>query len=303
MALPSRNRISRLTLGTASLGMAYGIAGDGAPLTEDTAAAIMSEAWQAGLRCFDTALAYGEAERRIGDWAADTKRQPVVVTKLPGMSATPDADAATAIQTSVITSQTALRQRRLDGCLTHRAADYLRPDVMAALHQLRDAGEIDAYGLSAYTADEVRQALVHAPPDMIQVPVSMVDRRMVQDGTLDACRAAGTTVFARSVFLQGALLMLPEELPDHLSPLASVLTRLSAVAEEAGASKLQLLLGAVMILPQVDSVIVGVQGARQLQEIVDAATKPMLDAAVIDAAIDIAGDIPPDCLDPRNWPA
>ena len=60
--------IPRLTLGTAQLGPAYGIANREGRLDDASADAVLSAGWDAGMRWFDTARAYGDSEQRIGAW-------------------------------------------------------------------------------------------------------------------------------------------------------------------------------------------------------------------------------------------
>ena len=63
--------IHRISLGTAQLGAAYGIANkDGIPSSE-TVNEILALALNAGVRHIDTAPIYGEAEERIGRFIRD----------------------------------------------------------------------------------------------------------------------------------------------------------------------------------------------------------------------------------------
>ena len=74
--------VPRLTLGTAQLGPAYGIANREGRLDDSSADALLSAAWDAGMRWFDTARAYGESEARIGAWCRASGQRPVVITKI-----------------------------------------------------------------------------------------------------------------------------------------------------------------------------------------------------------------------------
>ena len=57
-----------LILGTAQLGMAYGAANRRGMLSDFQARELLESAWDAGIRWFDTARAYGESERRLGEF-------------------------------------------------------------------------------------------------------------------------------------------------------------------------------------------------------------------------------------------
>ena len=56
----------RLVLGTAQLGMNYGIANQTGKPELATARNIVRTAWEGGIRCFDTAQGYGDSERILG---------------------------------------------------------------------------------------------------------------------------------------------------------------------------------------------------------------------------------------------
>ena len=63
----SINDCKRLVLGTAQLGMNYGIANrSGKPSSRETNA-IIQRAWGEGIRVFDTAQAYGDSESILGE--------------------------------------------------------------------------------------------------------------------------------------------------------------------------------------------------------------------------------------------
>ena len=54
--------------------------------------------------------------------------------------------------------------------------------------------------------------------DLVQLPLSLFDLRLLQDGTLFRLRAAGKTAYARSLYLQDLLFTSAEKLPPWVSP-------------------------------------------------------------------------------------
>ena len=62
---------NKLVLGTAQLGLNYGIANKTGKPDLATARDIVSAAWEGGIRYFDTAQAYGESEQVLGDLLSD----------------------------------------------------------------------------------------------------------------------------------------------------------------------------------------------------------------------------------------
>ena len=77
---------SRLVLGTAQFGMAYGVTNRQGQVIESEAQSILAEASAAGVRLLDTAAGYGTSEAVLGRCLA---RLPAleVVTKTPGFAA------------------------------------------------------------------------------------------------------------------------------------------------------------------------------------------------------------------------
>ncbi len=291
----------RLTLGTATLGMAYGVANPPSMLDTDMALSILDRAWDAGITSLDTAPAYGAAENRIGAWSRMRGVSPTLTTKLPSLSGIADDEIGDAITSHLERSLLALGTDCADYYLTHDASDYLRPAVRRHMSSLADQGRIGAYGPSLYLADEVFAALETAPPGAIQLPLSVLDQRMVSSGALSACQQSNVTVFARSVMLQGLILLPPDKVPPEMQPCAGAISALQELAGEMGTTPASLSLRFVRDIPQVASTIIGVYSHVQLEELVVAAAEPAIEAEGIYSIQEIVRSVPESLLDPRSW--
>jgi aryl-alcohol dehydrogenase-like predicted oxidoreductase len=296
-----RDQLSPLSLGTVQLGMAYGVANPAEPLTAAEAEAVMDAAWDSGVRCFDTARAYGEAEVRIGAWRAACGASPLIVSKFPSLEG--EGDPAAAVEGHFAASRAALGVERLDGYLAHRAADIYRPGVADTLRALCDAGRLAAFGVSVYDADELDRALGIPGLGAVQAPVSVFDTRLVRSGALARCHDAGIAVFIRSAFLQGALFMAPDALPDHLAPVGPVLRRLAEMATAHGMGVEALALGYLRAQAGIDSIVVGALTAAQLSASVAAMAAAPLDEGLLAALSGLGTGLPAAAVDPRCWPA
>lgn len=293
LALSDRSRPSRLTLGTAQIGLDYGIANRAGKPDAAAVEAILDRAWRAGITCFDTARAYGDAEARLGRWLA-THPSATVISKFPRL------EEGAEVRAAFERSCDALGRARLDAYLAHRADDLHRPEIADALRALRDEGRLAAFGASVYTPEQAFAALGVDGLSVLQVPLSVFNRRMIEGGVLAACSAAGVAVFARSVFVQGLVFLAPEALPDFLEPARGALARFRAFAAAHGLSLAALALGAVLAEPEVTSVVVGADTADQVDEI--AAVEP-LDPATAAAAVSAFAGEPAHLFDPSCWPA
>jgi aryl-alcohol dehydrogenase-like predicted oxidoreductase len=110
-------------------------------------------------------------------------------------------------------------------------------------------------------------------PDVMQLPFSVLDQRLLQDGTLARLKDLNVEVHARSVFLQGLLFL--EALPEKLRYAEPRLARTRERITQAGSTPLAAALGFVLSRPEIAVALVGVQSVAQLEEILAAARLPL----------------------------
>lgn len=288
-----------ITLGTAALGMDYGVIAPTKRPGDATVQVLFDRAWTLGVRSIDTARGYGDAEGRIGVWCRRSGHAPFIVTKIPAL---PDQSNAAFIKRSLQASFVALGVERVELCLLHRAGDLLRPGVAEQLRVLTSEGLIGGFGVSAYEMDEIEAALDVEGVAALQAPASLLDRRLIDGGLFARARAQGVLVFARSVFLQGALFVAPDQLQPFLRPLAPTLARLKALVEREGLSLAALSLASLRASGEIDSLVIGATSAEEIEANVRFSNVP-IDSAIIEEACAAVNIDQLSLLDPRHWPA
>ncbi len=296
-------KLSRLTLGTAQLGLEYGIANcQGCP-DEKKTRAILDAAWREGIACLDTAHAYGKAEERIGAWCKHTGNRPLVISKLPPLHQYPDPDLEDAVLRYFSQSCLALGVTFLDGYLVHRADDLHRPGVAKMLRALCSEGKLGAFGTSVYTAGEIDHALQVPGLSLVQAPINIFDRRVVDSGAVARCHSQGVLVFARSIFWQGVFSLSPDDLPEYLQEARCALEELGRLAGEAGYDVATLALVSVRDIPGVAFLVIGVDCVEQLLANARAVRLPPLDDGLLKAVMKLGKNLPEEVLNPSLWPA
>lgn len=194
-----------------------------------------------------------------------------------------------------------LRLPRADAIVVQIAGDLLGPhgaDAWDRLLKLRDEGLFKYVGVSVYASDDPLGMVRRFKPDIIQAPASLLDQRLLVDGTLASLAELGVEVQIRSIFLQGLLFLPPDRVPGPLKGAASRLSRVRRMIAEGRSDPLQAALGFALSRPEAASVIVGVTSAAELQAIVAAAMSPPPDLDWDDMALD-----DPMALDPHRWVA
>jgi aryl-alcohol dehydrogenase-like predicted oxidoreductase len=263
------------TLGTAQLGLPYGLGNARSGLNDEQAARILDAAIACGIRWLDTARNYGSAERRIGDFMAARCHRFHVVSKLPSLARVSDIDCARAVQVAIEESLAALRLDKVDAYLTHRAADFHRQPVREALSAAQAQGLIGRYGASLYSFSDANAALDDGELGVLQIPLNVANHATASAELLEKIQRRGIALFARSVFLQGALLMKPQMLPAHLAELSPVVEKLRDIADRAHVPLAGLLMAGARSFPEVFSLVIGTDTDNQVGELANlAATSP-----------------------------
>jgi aryl-alcohol dehydrogenase-like predicted oxidoreductase len=104
--------------------------------------------------------------------------------------------------------------------------------------------------------------------DLVQVPVNILDQRLIRSGHLAKLKKAGVEIHARSVFLQGLLLMHPEEVSPFFAPVLGKLRDFRLALDDAQITPRRAALRFVDSLPEIDAVICGINTCDQLEELI-----------------------------------
>ena len=138
-----------------------------------------------------------------------------------------------------------------------------------AMLELKKQGLVHKIGISAYSPDEVASVFQQFPIDIIQIPFNIFDRRMLTTGWLQRLNAAGIEIHARSIFLQGLLLLPRDRIPSKFSKWSSLINFWHQWLEDNNSSALQACIHYPLSLPQIDRVLIGVDNQEQLSEIIE----------------------------------
>ncbi len=189
----------------------------------------------------------------------------------------------------------------VDAILAPSATDLFSPNGPALwdrLRKLKDQGLCRNIGVSVYASDDPVGFARRFKPDVVQAPASLLDQRLLIDGTLAELAGMGVEVHLRSIFLNGLLFLPPDRAPHHLQAAASRISRARRLIAEGRSDPLQAALGFALSRPEASAVLVGVASAAEMSAVVAAAMSPPPDLDWDEMALD-----DPDALDPRAWAA
>ena len=292
-------RRNRLVLGTVQFGLPYGVSQDGGRVSIEEARNILELAAVAGIDMLDTAAAYGDSEEVLGEIVGVESPFAIVTKTLPIRANEIDEAAVSRAETGFRNSLRKLRLDKVYALLAHDPRDLLNPGgerLWALLQALKAQGLVGKIGASVYDWAEIDALMSRYPLEVLQAPLNIFDQRLLADSGFAHAAAKGVEIHARSVLLQGLLLMTPEAAAAKLPQAVEKLQDWRDALAEAGVSPLAAALGFALQAPNVDRVVIGVHSAAHLSECLAA-----LDAAPqLNYARFTSDDL--DLIDPRRWP-
>lgn len=289
--------MARLALGTAAFGMAYGVARKSeAAVPLDEVRKILTLAREAKLDTLDTAMSYGASEETLGKVGLDGWR---VVTKI-GCVPNGTNDPSAWVESQVRGSLDRLGVEQLHGLLLHDVSQLVGregPEVARALLRLVDIGLVAKVGVSIYGPEPLERICEILKPDLVQLPFNALDRRIEVSGWADRLMRLGAEVHVRSVFLQGLLLIPPEARPAIFDWWAPIWQAWAEWQNHTDLSARELCLALALSRPWVHSVLVGVEDANQLAQLISVPLVVPEDPPAVLAQ----GVTDTSLVDPFNW--
>lgn len=299
--------VAPLILGTAQLGLPYGVTKESGLMPATQALGVLEATKETTCGGIDTARAYGESEARIGAFLADTKSDLPIVTKLSpiDVESGTQADIKTAVETSINGSLRALGVQALETVLLHRAAHVAAADgvIWDRLRLFQNEGQIKRLGVSVQSPQELEAVLALPEVQHIQLPFNLLDERWTQCVSQLRTRP-DVVVHVRSVFLQGLLVQ-----PD-ISRWPSVegvdaqdiLHTLSRLVSDTGRDGvMDLCIAYVRAFSWVDGVVMGVDTDDQLHELGALFAKPPLTWEEVFLVRQALPRLPERLLNPALW--
>lgn len=252
--------IGKICLGTAQLGMVYGIANKTGKPDTDEINNILNFAFKSGIASLDTAHSYGSSEKGIGEFIKNNDLNFKIISKLPPLAGNLD------IEKSVFESLSRLNISGIYGYLIHKFDDFLNhPSLWGYLEGLKQKKIIRKIGFSIYTPDELEIIFKrNIGCDIIQIPYSIFDRRF--ENYLPELKEKKIEVYSRSVFLQGLVFLGEEALPGNLIKAKDRIEKLNRVSVENDIPINEICFNFALLNPYLDKVIIGVDTFRHLQE-------------------------------------
>jgi len=290
--------MSKIALGTVQFGIDYGVNSVAGQVSSKEVKKIFSYAHSTNIGLLDTAPAYGNSEKILGRMNISNFK---VVTKTRHFDSLEiNNNDVKLLNNDFHHSLKDLKQDSVYGVLVHNADDLLKPGsekLFDQLKELKQAEKIVKIGVSVYDHIQLQSILDNFDIDLVQLPFNILDRRMIDNGVLATLRSKGVEVHARSVFLQGLLLMSEQNRPDKFNRWSGLWGIWHEWLNDNQITALEVAIRHAISMPEISKVLVGVDNVDQLKEIVTASSGvlPNIPDEMFTNDIDL--------LNPSNWSA
>jgi aryl-alcohol dehydrogenase-like predicted oxidoreductase len=285
------DKASRLILGTAAFGQAYGIFNSKNRMTSKEIHSILEYCLENRINTLDTAQSYGDSEKILGEKGIENFQ---VVTKVWCTRNYKKGD----LELKTRASLKRLGIRKCYGLLIHNEDALQGPQGEVIARELRalvDLGLTEKIGFSTYDPKEADITLSRFQLDLVQIPMNLFDRRAVEGGFINKWSLNRTEVHLRSVFLQGLLVKQPAKTHKNLASIpVEQCTKYINICRSNGIKPLNGCLSYVFKNAPGARVVVGPTSTQEMKEIAE------FNLIEIPAEKEI---MPPwnSAFDPRNW--
>lgn len=291
-----------LVLGTAQLGMDYGVNNGEGKLSHRKAFAILDKAFYGGIKLLDTALSYGESENIIGEYMSYSNNRFQIATKLPSSNYRRDDETEISLNKSLKN----LGVEVIDYYFFHSFSEFRdNAAVLRKVEENKKKGRVVNIGVSLYDEEELDFILNEKDKsvDAVQIPFNIFDLRWKKNSLLKRAKEKDIKIFARSIYLQG-LFFLEQGEAGKIHPKAHYyIEELIKFAHANDMETEEVAMHYVKMHPEIDYILVGCETPEQVSKnITMFEDKNTNKYGLIDEfALENFGDIEKEIVDPRVW--
>ena len=288
--------MSKIVLGTVKFGINYGISSKSGKVKPNEVDNILNYAYSQHIDLLDTAPAYGSSEDILGK--VNIQRFRVITKTRHFNNIEINTNDVELMKQDFYQSLKDLKKDRAYALLIHNAIDLLKPGSKKLFNQLekfKQQQKILKIGVSIYDYNQLQSILENFDIDLVQLPFNILDRRLINSGMLGELQNRGIEVHARSIFLQGLLLMNEHERPEKFKRWAPLWRIWHEWLNDNQISALEASIRHAITMPELSNVLVGVDSKEQLMEIMIASNGVLPNIPTELYSNDV------DLLNPSNW--
>jgi aryl-alcohol dehydrogenase-like predicted oxidoreductase len=258
-------------LGTAQFGLDYGVSNGTGRVSDENLFDILQLAYSGGFEYLDTANVYGDAESRVGDNFHLTKNFELITKTAHLNRQSSIEENVNLVNVEFKKSLVKMKRSFADTVLVHNCSDLLCASgdrLYETLCDLKSDRLVKRIGVSVYTPYEAKEISSRYNVDVIQFPINVFDQNFESSGVLNFLKSRDIELHARSIFLQGLLLLESDEFPDYFESIDSIFKDYFDFLKTNNLNRIEGAVNYVKQICEIDALVFGVQNSAQLHQII-----------------------------------
>lgn len=225
----------------------------------------------------DTSSNYKNAEKIIGKFKFKNQKIITKIGKIPTKLKTRK-KIEKFLTFKVLDSIKNLKVKTLD-CILLQNSEILLSEkgeiIFKVLSELKKKKKIRKLGISIYEFKNLKKILNKFKIDVVQAPLSIVDKRLIETGWLKKLVKLKIEVHVRSIFLQGILLLRNDKLPKKLNFLKKYWSKWDLWQKKNKISALEACFIFIKQTKGIKGIVIGFNDSKHLQQILNIKKKKM----------------------------
>ncbi len=239
----------------------------------------------------DTALAYKDAQKTIGDWIRFTNKKPRIYTKISNLNIDTNLDNLLARCLNELSIEA------LEGLFIHNQKEWKNNATREFASKTLEKGLIKSFGMSIYDSSFIP---IHQNVQLLQVPGNIFNQEVLNSDQLNVFYENGGQIQVRSIFLQGLLLMDYKNLSSFFEEIRKPLKLFHNIAKESNNHPISIASQCILKLYPKCKLVIGANSTEQLKELLEK-ININIDEYVIDEVLKLGKKYPHKLWDPRYW--
>jgi len=257
---------SKIIIGSANFDQVYGIKKNF--IKKNEIKKLLDLASKNKIKIIDTSPLYNNSEKIIG---LLNNNRFKIISKIPKPPKNiKRKNIKKWLKQTVMVSLKNLKLKKFECLLLHNANSLLGKngdEIYKCIRNMKIDGFTNKVGVSIYDFHVLDKILKRFKFNLIQAPFNILDQRLVEKGWLKKLKKRNIEIHARSIFLQGVLLLKHNQLPKKLIKLKKKLMVWENWLKKNKFNSLQLCLSFVLNHQQLDGIVVGCDNTNQLKKI------------------------------------
>lgn len=253
---------NNIVIGTANFSMEYGLKNQKKKLSIKKKEKIIKFLKKNKLTFFDTSQEYADCENYLGN--CNLKKNIITKVLFKKKIITKEY-----VKCLVDSSLKKLKEKKLYALLFHNPKDLAGErgkKIFKLLKAEKKLGKIKKIGISINKPGDIKIFHNKYPIDLIQIPINVFDQRLIESGILKKLKKNNIEIHARSIFLQGSLLMKINNLPSYFNKFKKHFIKWEKFIKDNNLKKIEACINFIKQF-NIDKIVIGIDNKNQLDQI------------------------------------